>query len=138
LTVTNRIEGRCAASQIASASAASFFWRLTNGDQPHLVPQPGNLPAPVMRRAASLHRHHARLQRSEEPQHLTAPQLLAHHRMPGRIGTVHLKNQLGQIQTNRANLIHGRLLFGNSKIPTLAHQGREGASTPSTEWPTPS
>jgi len=23
--------GRCAASQIASASAASFFWRFTNG-----------------------------------------------------------------------------------------------------------
>ena len=28
---TNRIVGRCAASQIASASAASFFWRFTNG-----------------------------------------------------------------------------------------------------------
>ena len=30
-TDTNRMLGRCAASQIASASAASFFWRLTNG-----------------------------------------------------------------------------------------------------------
>jgi len=31
LTATNRMLGRWAASQIASASAASFFWRLTNG-----------------------------------------------------------------------------------------------------------
>ena len=31
LTLTNRIVGRCAASQIASASAAPFFWRFTNG-----------------------------------------------------------------------------------------------------------
>ena len=30
-TGTNRIVGRCAASQIASASAASFFCRFTNG-----------------------------------------------------------------------------------------------------------
>ncbi|GGD79900.1 hypothetical protein GCM10010990_32300 [Croceicoccus mobilis] len=31
LTATKRMFGRCAASQIASASAASFFWRFTNG-----------------------------------------------------------------------------------------------------------
>jgi hypothetical protein len=31
LTATNRIVGRCAASQIASASAMSFFCRFTNG-----------------------------------------------------------------------------------------------------------
>jgi hypothetical protein len=30
-TGTNRIVGRCAASQIASASTVSFFCRLTNG-----------------------------------------------------------------------------------------------------------
>jgi hypothetical protein len=30
-TGTNRIVGRMAASQFASASAASFFWRVTNG-----------------------------------------------------------------------------------------------------------
>jgi hypothetical protein len=30
-TGTKRIVGLCAASQIASASAASFFWRLTKG-----------------------------------------------------------------------------------------------------------
>lgn len=31
LIATNRVVGRSAASQIASASAASFFWRFTNG-----------------------------------------------------------------------------------------------------------
>ena len=31
LAPTNRIVGRCAASQIASASAMSFFCRFTNG-----------------------------------------------------------------------------------------------------------
>jgi len=31
LAPTNRIVGRCAASQIASASAISFFCRFTNG-----------------------------------------------------------------------------------------------------------
>jgi hypothetical protein len=30
-TLTKRIEGRVTASQIAAASAASFFWRLTYG-----------------------------------------------------------------------------------------------------------
>ena len=30
-TATKRMVGRCAASQIASASARSFFWRLTKG-----------------------------------------------------------------------------------------------------------
>jgi hypothetical protein len=30
-TATNRIVGRCAASQIASASAMPLFWRFTNG-----------------------------------------------------------------------------------------------------------
>ena len=31
LTATKRMVGRPTASQIASASAASFFWRLTSG-----------------------------------------------------------------------------------------------------------
>src|SRR3990167_4318191 len=84
-----------------------------------------------MRAAAGLHRHQTRRLRSQKPQQLAASQLLAKHGPPSRIGTVQPKILLGQIQTNRANLIHGRILFGNFEIPTRAHQGGEGASTPS-------
>ena len=82
-TGVNRMLGRCAASQIASASAASFFCRLTNGltyagrdHQPHRVPEPGQLAPPMMRPATRLHRHQAGRLGREKGQHPSSAELL--------------------------------------------------------------
>jgi hypothetical protein len=42
------------------------------------------------------------------------------------------ENVLGQVQANRANFSHGRLLRWCSRQPILAHKGRQGVSNPST------
>jgi hypothetical protein len=52
--------GRLAASAIASASAASFFWRLTNGlkrgwNQANFMPSVADSPTPVVGAPARLH-----------------------------------------------------------------------------------
>jgi hypothetical protein len=44
---------------------------------------------------------------------------------------VHLKHFFGQIQTNRANLAHGRLLLGDLNAPPWHIDAVAGASTPS-------
>ncbi|MCM3681278.1 hypothetical protein, partial [Sphingomonas paucimobilis] len=41
-----------------------------------------------------------------------------------------LKNRLGQIDADCANLAHGRLLQWCFNTSTLAHRCRQGASTP--------
>src|ERR1700722_18620965 len=61
LTATKRIVGRLAASAIASASAVSFFWRLTKGltyaggDQANFMPGVADSPTPVMGAPTGLH-----------------------------------------------------------------------------------
>jgi hypothetical protein len=47
------------------------------------------------------------------------------------IGTVRLKDHLGQVQPDCANFRHERLVQVLIDVSILAHQGREGASTPS-------
>ncbi len=89
-TGTKRIEGRLAASQIASASMASFpafagtslaplhvRLDISRRNKTHLMAGLGDLARPVMRRAAGLHRHHARGKPGEGPQNLTPLELLA-------------------------------------------------------------
>ena len=44
------------------------------------------------------------------------------------------ENVLGQVQANRANFSHGRLLRWCSRQPILAHKGRQGVSNPSTPY----
>src|SRR4051794_21463899 len=123
LTATNRMVGRWAASQIASASAALFFCRLTKGvllplderlhvsrrNQPHLVPQLGVLACPVVSARARLHGDKTAGLRGEEGEHLIAPQLLAEQDRAGDTCRVCLEHVLGQIQSDRANFCHGRL-----------------------------
>src|ERR1700722_9776504 len=67
----------------------------------------------------------------EELEQLTARELAAEHHRALRVRAVHMKNVLGDIQTNCDNLRHGRLpqwCFNNS---TLAHRCRRVASTSS-------
>jgi hypothetical protein len=66
-------------------------------DQPRLVAKLCDLPRPVMRRAAGLHRHRARLELREEGHNLAALELLAQNAPAPLIGAVRLKNLLGQI-----------------------------------------
>src|SRR4051794_33860131 len=119
LTATNRMVGRWAASQIASASAALFFCRVllplderlhvSRRNQPHLVPQLGDLACPVVSARARLHGHKTARLRGEEGEHLIAPQLLAEQDRAGDTCRVCLEQVLGQIQSDRANFCHGRL-----------------------------
>ena len=80
-------------------------WR----DEPHVVSELCDRARPVMGRAAGLHRHEAGAQLGEEAQNLAPLELLAQNATPRLIGAVNLKNQLGQVQTDYANLAHGWL-----------------------------
>src|SRR5215469_8378543 len=51
--------------------------------------------------------------------------------MPGSIRSMHLEHMLRDVQTDRANLLHGRLLRWQFDTAILAHRCRRGASTPS-------
>src|SRR3954451_5668104 len=115
LRATKRIVGRWAASQIASASAMSFFWRLTNGFTyagaiSFTVWPFGDLAAPVVGAATGLHGHRAGRQRCQERQKLAAAQLLAKDHRARAVSPMKLKDVLGEIESDGANLVHGRLL----------------------------
>src|SRR4051812_32731510 len=119
LTATNRMVGRWAASQIASASAALFFCivllplderlHVSRRNQPHLVPQLGDLACPVVSARARLHGDKTAGLRGEEGEHLIAPQPLAEQDSAGGTCPMCLEHVLGQIQSDRANFCHGRL-----------------------------
>src|SRR4051812_2041112 len=130
-TATNRMVGRCAASQIASASAMSFFCRLTNGFTyagaisftvwPSLaISRP-----PVMGARTSLQGHRAGRERCQERQKLGAAQLLAKDNSSRAVGSVQLKDVLGEIQSDGAHLVHGRLLEWPA-TPSLWHTKAAG------------
>src|SRR5690606_33959994 len=95
-SVTNRIVGLCTASQIASASAASFFCRFTKGFTqaagirrtvwPTLLSWRAQWCAPPQASIA----YSARRQDCEERQDLVAPQPLAEGNRAERIGPVYL------------------------------------------------
>jgi hypothetical protein len=64
-----------------------------------------------MRAPAGLERNDTPRLRSEELQQLRACQPPAEHHLPARIRAMRMKNSLRNIQPNRANLCHGRLLL---------------------------
>src|SRR3954449_3733725 len=78
-------------------------------NQPHLVPQLGDLACPVVSARARLHGDKTARLRGEEGEHLIAPQLLAELDRAGDTCRVCLEHVLGQIQSDRANFCHGRL-----------------------------
>src|SRR5215813_7840869 len=51
--------------------------------------------------------------------------------MPGTIRSMQLEHVFRDVQTDRASLLHGRLLRWQFDTVTLAHRCRRGASTPS-------
>src|SRR5262249_44886243 len=109
------------ASQIASASAASFLLRLMYAfvlrrHHSHLVAKRAQLPLPVVRRRARLQANETGRQSTEERQNLRTPKLLAQNRRSLCINAVHLKNMLRQVQSDRSNLAHGWLPFAAVSI----------------------
>src|SRR5215208_5369255 len=67
---------------------------------------------------ADLHADQARPQPREEPKNLSPTQLPAHHHPACRIDPMDLENALRQVQTDRANFLHGRLLSIRSSPTT--------------------
>ena len=70
-------------------------------DQAHLVPEPDQLPRPVVGARARLHADHAGRLLREERQQIAAPQTTPENGMGGRINTVHLEDGLGEIKADR-------------------------------------
>jgi hypothetical protein len=66
----------------------------------------------------------------EKGQHLPTPQPALHDNSAVLINAVHLKHVLRDIQTDRANLLHGWLLLGGSSNDTanLAHRDAGGGA----------
>src|SRR3954451_18446294 len=79
-------------------------------DQLHRVAKLGDLAAPIMRAATRLHGHRARRQRGQKRQKLAAAQLLAKDHRARAVSLMQLKDVLGEIESDGANLVHGRLL----------------------------
>src|SRR4051812_1464728 len=63
-----------------------------------------------MRAAAGLHGHRAGRQRCQERQKLAAAQLLAKDHRARAVSPMELKDVLGEIESDGANLVHERLL----------------------------
>src|SRR3954447_16509151 len=115
-TATKRMVGRCAASQIASASAMSFFCCLTNGFtsagamRRTVWPSLAISRPPIVSAATGLHGHRAGREGCEERQKLAAAQLLAKDHRARAVSPMKLKDVFGEIESDGANLVHGRLL----------------------------
>src|SRR5271169_4699595 len=82
---------------------------VTRRHQPHRVAKRLKLAAPIMSARTRLNTNEARRQRCKERQHLRSANTLADHYRAIRIDPVNLKYRLRDIETNRANLAHGRL-----------------------------
>src|SRR5271166_5725301 len=131
-TGTKRWAGRPAASQIAAASAASFLLRRTPGssprasyglhmrrrDEPHRKAEILQLPPPVMRGGAGLHRNDAPRKRVEKLQKRSAIDRAGNDDEARRVDRVNAEDPLGQIEPDARDrrgiddrLAHGRLPF---------------------------
>src|SRR4051794_18082996 len=70
----------------------------------------GDLAAPVVGARTRLHSHRTGRQRGQEREQLAAAQLLAKDHRARAVGPVELKDVLGEIEADGADLVHGRLL----------------------------
>src|SRR6516164_10155246 len=77
--------------------------------EPRVMPQPPEFACPLMRRCARFHPNAARRQIGKELKNSRSTNTLANDHRAICINTVNLKQVLGDIQSDRANLAHGRL-----------------------------
>ena len=94
------------------------------------MPNAGKLTTPIMRGSASFHRNSARRLCCKELQCTSPAQSLPKDNSATIIRSVHLKHLLSQIQTNRANLLHGRLRSGDLNAPPWHIDAVAGARPP--------
>src|SRR6202162_3685368 len=74
------------------------------------MPKGLELARPMMRRGAGLDANQARLQLLEERQDVAALQLTADGHLAFRLDAVHLKNRLGDVETDCCDHLHDWLL----------------------------
>src|SRR5215207_2762781 len=85
----------------------------------------GDLAPPIVSARTRLQGHRAGRERGQERQKLAAAQLLAKDYSSRAVGSVQLKDVLGEIQSDGAHLVHGRLLEWPA-TPSLWHTTAAG------------
>src|SRR4051795_4446819 len=137
LTETNLTSGREAASQIAAASAASFFLPfLTKGltasgaNQLHRMTKATENARPVMRGTTGLHHHRATFLLLEECNQVAPAQLALELYLSGLVDAVDLEDGLGGIQADHAKAHGGRLPCCRFQRPAVWHIDAVGAVHP--------
>src|SRR3954464_2161701 len=79
-------------------------------DETDRMAELGDLAAPVVGAATGLHGHRAGRERGQEREELAAAQLLAKDHRARAVSPMELKDVLGEIEADGANLVHERLL----------------------------
>ena len=90
-------------------AALQIGFHVARRQQPHGVAERLKLAAPMMCGRTGLNADEARRQCREELQQFRSSDALAHHHRASGVHAVDLKNRLRDIETDRANLAHGRL-----------------------------
>src|SRR3982751_1966131 len=101
----------------------------------------GDLAPPIVSARTSLHGYRTGRQRGQERKQLAPAQLLAKDHSARAVGSVQLKDVLGEIKADGAHLVHGRLLEW-ALTPPLWHADAVGgvhtitpiARTASSPW----
>src|SRR5262252_3899899 len=88
------------------------------------------LTRPVVRAGTGFHRDDAPRLRCQETEKLHASDGLAKEHMPGTIRSMHLEHVLRDVQTDRGNLLHGRLLRWQFDTVHLWHTDAVGGGPP--------
>src|SRR5712672_2905961 len=89
----------------------------------------------MMRRPAGFDADPRRRQLLKELNNLPPPQLLAQHRLLGRIHTMQLKNTLGRVHSNADKIVHGRPPCLRSTTTSFWHIDAVGGRHPNSPWP---
>src|SRR3982074_2499699 len=84
----------------------------------------------MMRRPAGFDADPRRRQLLKELNNLPPPQLLAQHRLLGRIHTMQLKNTLGRVHSNADKIVHGRPPCLRSTTTSFWHIDAVGGRPP--------
>src|SRR6266545_2500085 len=84
----------------------------------------------MMRRSAGFDADPRRRQLLKEFNKLPSPQLLAQHRLLGRIHTMQLKNTLGRVHPNADKIVHGRPPCLRSTTTSFWHIDAVGGRPP--------
>src|SRR5689334_7757950 len=94
----------------------------------------GDLAAPIVRAATGLHGDRAGRERGQERKQLAPAQLLAKDHRARAVGPMQLKDVLGEIESDGAHLVHGRLLEWALTPPLWHAEAVGGVHTIKPAW----